>query len=281
MGELVKVDAIFSSIESIVTEEEMREAIKQLDVLKSLLEAADRFREESVKFARCEAHALARAVEIMGNTSLIKGKWRKLAAEWLANMDPSERETYIAKCSDGKTIDNIYKEMIYEPAQRSALGDAVSACKVTARNMLRTDGVVNVQEIVRKHSARFPKSMLKEITDGVRAAVRDAGGVGIGDNTGVYIDPDKESNYISDAIAVRVEAVSRDMESIADLASRCESKPTFCIKGSGETISYVDLLYITLACVGCAHVSFDSSSAKRSTIRVMRSIVGDMDANYC
>lgn len=265
----------FGQLAQLETLEDVKAALKQLSVLKAALEAADRFRQESVKFARHEAYALARAYEIAGNADGISGKWRKLTAKWLSELTDEERDAYIAMCSEGKTIDNVYREVVAEPMQRMAVAEALSACKKEAREKLSSDGMVSVQSIVRTHSAKFPRSMMKEITDGVRDAVRSAGGVGIGDDSGTYINPETESKYVSDAITARVAAVVRDVESIADLAQRCESKPSFSIKGNGEQLTFAEVTYILLAGVGCAEIEFDSHAAKREARSLIGRIVGD------
>lgn len=276
MSNIIKADVLDNELGNLQSEQDVRNMLAKLEVIRDALNAADKFREQSIKFARYEAYALVRAVEISGDASLIKGKYRKLAAEWLASLDESEREEYIAKCNDGKTIDNVYRKLIYLPAQRSALGDAVRDCKKKAREQLRQNGTVNVPDIVRSQSQNFPKSMVKDITDGVRSAVRDAGGVGIGGNSGIYIDPDKKSSYVGDAIRTRIEAVSRDIEGIADLAKRCESKPEFHVVGDGTQISFMDVTYMILAGVGCASISFDSLGAKKQSVSILRQIVGDV-----
>lgn len=276
MSDIVRATILDSELGNLQSEQDVRNMLAKLEMVKDALKAADQFREQSVKFARYEAYALVRAVEISGDTSMIKGKYRKLAAEWLVSLSEDEREEYIAKCDDGKTIDNVYRKLVYLPEQRNALGDVVRDCKKKAREELRQNGAVNVPDIVRNHSQSFPKSMVKDITDGVRNAVRDAGGVGIGGNTGIYIDPDKKSDYVVDAIRTRVEAVSRDIEGIADLAKRCESKPVFHVKGNGAQLSFMDVTYMILAGIGCASVQFDSSGAKKQSVSILKQIAGDV-----
>lgn len=276
MSNIVKADILDNELGNLQNEQDVLNMLAKLEMVKDALKAADQFREQSIKFARYEAYALISAVEISGDTSLIKGKYRKLAAGWLVTLNDEERAEFIAKCDNGKTIDNVYREQVFLPEQRSALGEAVNDCKKKARDELKKSGTVNVPDIVRGQSHKFPKSMLKEITDGVRGAVRDAGGVGIGGNSGIYIDPDKKSNYIADAIKTRVEAVSRDIEGIADLAKRCESKPVFHIKGNGSQISFMDVTYMILSGIGCADVYFDSSSAKKQSVSILRQIAGDV-----
>lgn len=276
MSDIVKADLLDNELGSLQSEQDVLDMLAKLEVVKSALKAADQFHEQSIKFARYEAYALIRAIEISGDSSLIKGKYRKLAAEWLVTLNDEERAEFIAMCDNGKTIDNVYREQVFLPEQRSALGDAMNDCKKKAREALRNNGTVNVPDIVRSQSHKFPKSMLKEITDGVRNAVRNAGGVGVGSNSGVYIDPDKKSEYVSDAIRTRIEAVSRDIEGIADLASRCESKPVFHVKGNGAQLSFMDVTYMILAGIGCASVQFDSSGAKKQSVSILKQIAGDI-----
>jgi len=263
-------------IDSMESETEVLQAFAQLKVVEEALRAADRFRQESVKFAMYEAHALVRAVEISGDARLIKGKWRKMAAEWLVGLDESDRMRYIAECKNGTTIDNVYKKLVYEPDMRDKLDSAVTECKQLAVERLKSDGMVVVPEIVRERSHDFPRSMLHEITYGVRDAVRKHGGVGIGDDRGTYIDTKANSQYIGDAIATRITAVARDIESLADLSSRCESKPVFIIKGNGDQLSFIDVTYMILAGVGCADVQFESNRAKNASIGIMKSVIGDL-----
>ena len=276
MSDIVKADILNNELGNIQSEQDVLDMLAKLEAVKSALKAADQFREQSIKYATYEAYALIRAVEISGDTSLIKGKYRKLAAEWLVTLNDEERAEFISMCSNGKTIDNVYREQVFLPEQRNALGDAVKDCKKKARDELRNNCAVNVPNIVRSQSHKFPKSMLKEITDGVRDAVRNAGGVGIGSNSGVYIDPDKKSAYVADAIRTRIEAVSRDIEGIADLASRCESKPVFHVSGNGNQLSFMDVTYMILAGIGCASVQFDSSKAKKQSVSILKQIAGDV-----
>lgn len=265
-----------NTIDSIDSEEDIVNAFAKLKMVEEALKAADKFREESVKFAMYEAHALVRAVEISGDTHLIKGKWRKKAAWWLVCMDDCERMGFIAKCTDGMTIDNVYKKYVYEPEMRDALDVAVTECKQLAVKKLKSDGMVVVPDIVRSRSHEFPRSMLKEITDGVRDTVRKHGGVGIGDDNGTYVDTNSNNMYIGDAIATRITAVARDIESLADLAGRCESKPMHIVKGNGDQLSFVDVTYMILAGVGCADIRFDSKQARKSSVSLMQSVFGDL-----
>jgi hypothetical protein len=277
MNEIMKADAFLQKVGDSTSISDVKRFLAELEAVKAALCAADRFRTESVKYAMYEAYALIRAFEISGDAHLIKGKYRKLAAEWLAGLSESERAEYIAMCENGKTIDNVYKSMIYTPAQRDALANAVNICKTEARNQLRDTGAVSIHSIIKKHQNRFPRSMVKDITDGVRDAVRRAGGVGLGDGNSTYVNPDKDSRYVSDAIATRIEAVARDIESIADLAERAESKPTFRIKGDGNELGFIDITCIILAGVGCAKLQFDSYDAKKNSCSIIRQIVGDVE----
>jgi hypothetical protein len=258
------------------SEQDVRAALAKIEVVREALKAADMFRDQSVKFAKYEAYALVRAYEITGDSTIIKGKWRRLAAEWLANMSIQERDKYIELCSDGKTIDNVYKELVALPEQRNAVAMTVEKCKKDAREQLLENGMVSVTNIVARHSDSIPRSMRRDITDGVRKYVMKAGGVGIGDSNGTYIDPDSNNRYVGDAVATRIDAVVRDIESIADLVKRCQSKPNFAIKGNGSSISFADVTYMILAGVGCASVSFDSSEAKRSAVAILRQVAGDI-----
>lgn len=275
-GVLTQADSLLNEIGNAATESAIRKALFEIETVREALKAADMFREKSVLFAQYEAFALIKVVEVCGNTDLIKGKYRKLAAEWLVGLTDDERNTYIAMCADGKTIDNVYRDKVYRPMQRIALSDAVSDCKTMARTMLRRDGIVSVPDVVHRHIDNFPRSMRAEIVNGVRDAVRQAGGVGIGDDRGTYIIPDKHSTYVSDALATRIASVARDIESIADLAAKCESKPVFNVKGNGTQITVTDVVYLILAGIGCAEVRFDTPSAKKSSVSILRQIAGDV-----
>ena len=276
MSEIVKAGPSLSDLGEVHTESEVRRVLAQLELIKDALKAADMFRDQSVRYARYEAYALVRAVEISGDGRLVKGKWRRQAAEWLAAMPEDERERWIAKCEDGKTIDNVYKDAVFIPEQRDALGRATSECKGEAVERLRSSGAVNVQSVISRYRREFPKSMMREITDGVRSAVKSAGGVGIGDGGGTYIDPDKNSDLVADAIRSRIDAVVRVIESIADLASRCESKPVFHIRGCANEVNFGDVTHMILAGVGCATLHFDTPAAKRNAASILRQIAGDM-----
>lgn len=276
MNSLTKPDAFLDALDCASDELDIRKLLFELDTIKEALRAADMFHEKSVMFAKYEAYALIKAYEVCGDTELIKGKYRKLAAEWLVSLDATERDEYIAMCADGQTIDNIYRQKVYVPGQRAALHDAVNDCKSAAREQLRKEGTVSVPDIVHKYGKAFPKSMKREITDGVRDAVRRAGGVGIGDDRGTYIDPEKDSRYVAEAIATRISAVARDIESIAELSEKSERKPVFHIKGNGKQITVIDVVYLILSGIGCAEVTFDTPTARKSSVSILHQIAGDV-----
>lgn len=274
-SELAKFAAFTEELGDAESELDVKSFLSKLKGIRAVLEAANKFREQSVKYAQYEAYALIRAFEVCGDTHLIEGgKYRKLAAEWLAGLSDDDRLKYIAMCKNGKTIDNVYKSQVYTPEQRNALASAVHDCKKEARDQLRETGVVVIRDVVMKYESSFPKSMVKDIANGVRHAVLDAGGTGLGDGT--FIDPDKRSRDISSAIANKIDAVVNDISCIADLSQRAESKPIFCIRGNGKKLGMLDITYIILAGIGCAELKFDSYEAKKNACSIIYQIVGDV-----
>ena len=274
--EIVHVEATLGDMGVIRDEEELREYMSRLRYVKDVLEAADMFRKESVRFAQYEAYALIRAVEIAGNADLVKGKYRKMAAEWLCGLSDDERQEAIGLCVDGKTIDNVFKETVYNPRQRLELSSAIKSCKEEAQSELKDKGIVIIPNVVRKYQNKFPRSMVRDITNGVREAVRGSGGVGLGDSNGTYVDPDRESYRVKCAITTRIDAIVRDMESVVDLVDRCRSKPVFTICSDGDELGFTDITYLIMAGVGCVNVKFDNGKSRKCAIKILRQVVGDI-----
>ena len=278
-NDIIITDKLLSAIHSSESMEEIEHLLTQIQAYKAAAQAADEFRHQSVLFAKYEAMALIRVVEIgHGDLSVIKGKWRKAAALWLFGLSQEEREKAIAGCDNGLTIDNYYRKNVVIPDQKRELANAIVDCKNKAKQQLRDKGIVSVSSIAAEVSHKFPRAMRHEVTEGIREAVRKSGGVGIGDESGYYVDPDKKSEYVGAAIKTRVLSIAKDMESIVDLAERCQSKPTLPIKGDGKSLSYAEIVYITMACLGCASLQFKTSNARRYAKQIMVQILNEVSS---
>lgn len=219
-------------IKEIESPREILALIKKIDALKVALEAVDTFHSQSIMYAKLEANALIRAVELGGMTQL-RGPHRK-TAEWLYGLSEREREKYIFMCDDGVTIDWIYRHEIEKPQKINEKLDAIRAARNSLIQECKEKGIVDItpfQKMVKESLPYDKQDICHDVVDGARNRLKKAGAVGIGDDTGIYVMPCPEnSEEIKKAITLRYESICADYERIKQIA-----------KASGVTVSYREL----------------------------------------
>lgn len=225
--ELASISSAIGQIESINSIEEVENAIKSIATIKKVLEAADKFREQSIKFAKLEATALIRAVEL-GAINKIKGLYRKRTAEWLYGLPEEERQKYIEMCSDGMTIDKVFRREVGNAEDLAYALESVEYSEEKIIEKLKEDGIVKIDTFSRIVRDKIPNAKTAEdLIDGCRGRIRKAGGVGLNDEDQTYIMPSKKefgNHMVSDAISQRVRGVIKDISNIITLSTETNSK---------------------------------------------------------
>lgn len=219
------LDAQIQEIQNIASLEEMILMVKKIDALKVALDVVGTFREQALKYARLEAEALIRVVELGGLQSL--GAKHRKTAEWLWNLEESERSEMIAKCADGLTIDQVYKR---EFGYKADLGNGILVAKDFIAEKIQTvkdDGIVDISS-----TTDFIKDKIRDnlvasaLTDSLRGELRKAGAVCVEQGKGIYIIPGEvSSEQVKSAVMLRYESICRDLESIGEICKK--SKVTF------------------------------------------------------
>lgn len=224
--------AMLEEIEHIDDVDVCIQKIKQILALKTALESVDRFREQSVKYARLEAAALIRVVELGGMNQLPKRL--RSTAEWLSDMNVEERAEYIAMCSDGATIDYVYMREVGDPIKLAERIRAAETVRKDALCEVKEYGIVDLSEYndrVKKALGREHKQTADDMIDGMRRHLLRGGAVGVGDGSRVFVMPMPENEEaVKDAIITRFKSVCHDMQSIKEIS-----------KKSGVKVSYEDL----------------------------------------
>lgn len=224
--------AMLEEIERIDDVDVCIQKIKQILALKIALESVDRFREQSVKYAQLEAAALIRVVELGGISQLTKRL--RNTAEWLFDMSDEDRASYIAMCSDGATIDNLYMREVGDPIKLAERIRGAEAVRKDALCEVKENGIVELSEYsdrIRKALGREHKQTADDMIDGMRRHLLRGGAVGVGDGSCVFVMPMPENEEaVKEAIIARFKSVCHDMQSIKEIS-----------KKSGVKVSYEDL----------------------------------------
>lgn len=212
MAELMTTSAasLLSKISETSSLEEMKQTIKKIDALKIALESVDAFRAQSILYARLEAEALLRVVDL-GGIKQLKGDHRK-TAEWLSSLSESERNKYIGMCEDGLTIDQVYKREIYWPMKYDQhIREAMEARSGLVSD-LKENGYVDMSSFVWL-TGNLDSELRKDIIDGARDKLRDAGGVCVEAGSHIYVVPAPDrTEETRKAILLRYKSAVRDIE---------------------------------------------------------------------
>lgn len=186
---VIEMPSWFAEINATSTLDEAILLLKKVDLLKHALDAVKQFHDKCIEYAKLEAHALIRVVELSPDKSTppLKGKHKETAV-WLYGMNNAEREKYIAMCADGLTIDQVYYR---EVKQKENLQRAVEQAYEMRRDLLEElnkAGFVDMREHRTEIRHTLPDySLASDINDGTRKLLLLNEAVCAGD--GYYVKP--------------------------------------------------------------------------------------------
>jgi hypothetical protein len=264
MNEIVKRTQDMLAIVSNYRAEDMTIVFAKLSALKSALESADMFFEASVQFARLEAYALIRAVELSdGKKPKLTGKnkeARSMAGVWLYNMTERERNEIIEKCNEGKTIVAIYRAMT-APDQKEIASRIKKKVVRELLDDLELDGSCQLNKYER-YLKRIDPELKNDVKEGIRGTLLLKGAVGIKDQQGTYIVPERNEPKILYALTTRLHSICFDFSAFVNLAKKCVSKPGFRINNNNIN-KIEDFLLLFAFCEGAISLSMTPKACER------------------
>lgn len=210
------ITKMLASIEQIVDIDEAILMLKKVDAFKTLLDSMNAFHENAIRYAQLEAFTLLRIVQLGGGKGL-KGTHKRTAL-WLESLTPEEQQKYISMCSEGLTIDQVWRREVgnkeaYEESRRM-----LSVMRAGIEEKLRDEGIVDISLWYDKVRAYcHDDAEFDDWVDGTRNQLRRRGGVGTGVNT-TYVDPYIADKYqIYRAIVSRICSIQNDMLRLAEI----------------------------------------------------------------
>lgn len=218
MNELQTVGFDISLIHKSKTIEEALDVIKKVDALKTALEAVDEFHNKSVMYAQLEAEAILKVVELGGMKKLTG--YKKKIAEWFVKLSSEEQCKIINECSDGVTLDYLYKTKVREPEKRDEMLKVAKWLEKRIFDDFSKSGQTDLSTYDHWDNGLkyLDRQTFADIKDGTRNRIRKLGGVGIGD--GIYIRPNcGRTEEIKKAIAIRIMSITRDVMRLQSLCA--------------------------------------------------------------
>ena len=213
--------------------DECRSYLKKLDAVKAVLDAADRFRQNSVEFAKREALALIRLCEV-GGINRLRGH-RREAAKWLFSLRDEDRSAYIDMCSDGLTIEQIWVREVKSVRNNE---DSLRLVRMYEKDVLkrfRNDGRVSLGDYYEHiDEADIPRDVGKMLKDGIRDKIRHAGGHGLGDDCGTYVTVERAAEDFDEIVWNKIGSIVRDLSRLSMVCKEGGYVPKFDF---GQSIS--------------------------------------------
>lgn len=218
--------SIMDAIGRANTIEDAKSVLKQISDIKAWLDLADKFREESIRYAQLEATALIVIVKkgmskAIGNSN----SKRRKAAEWLCSLSEEEQELYVGMCSDGLLIEQVWWREVGSVIDREErLSEAVEL-KDEAVEELKECGYVDITPYIEGiHRTLADHNVASDIVDGMRNKLRQTGGVGAL-HAHMYVIPEVgETDAIVDAIETRVSNIIKTGQSLYELCQIAKAK---------------------------------------------------------
>ena len=200
------------SVDALVT------VIKKIEKWEKIKKAADEFHRLAIGFARLEAEAMIRIMELGGEDSLKKS--RRKIAEWLYGLSEEEREKYIGMCAEepGYTIGAIYIREHAEKVSGEIAVRAASDDKRCAVDEVFRTGYVHIKKYVDDIYEKYAEAHMKrvdaaDVVDGMRGRLRAVGAVGNGEYE--YFLPEKGLTKENvQAIGIRINGIINNFKSL-------------------------------------------------------------------
>lgn len=221
MGELEQSNITLTAIQQEVNLKRCLTYIKQIDALKTALDSVNKFHENAIKYARLEAAALMRVVEL-GGIGNLRGTHRHTAL-WLSGLSATERNEYIKMCEEGLTIDQVYKREVESELKAREGIERARDIKEFAIEDLKEKGIVDLSYYSKELRKHFLPDIANDLIDGVRNALLEAGGVGAGDSIYVAVKPENTSEIVK-ALKIRYENLINVIESMKEIAEAANLK---------------------------------------------------------
>lgn len=219
---------IVDEINNATTKEDIKAILKQLDDIKTMLELANKFRKESIKYAQLEATALI----IIASKGMAKqignsNNKRRLAAEWLITLSEEEQQTYIGMCAEGLLIEQVWwREVGHDEYVNNNIEDA-KEWKEYVLEELKEKGIVDVSVAKEQIRKNVPyKDIAEDIIDGMRNDLRKAGGVGALYSNVYAIPGECNKTHLYAAIQTRIKSMFDDARSVAEICENANIKLT-------------------------------------------------------
>jgi len=244
--ELALTESALSAVVA-MDREGLIEYLGKLDVLKHALEVADEFNAKSVEFAKLEALALIRVCELGGQSSL-HGHRRK-AAEWLFAMRDDARAEALGMCSDGLTIEQVWKR---EVKDKERSDNSLALVKMYEKDVVaefRGTGMVRLDRYDRHvEELQLASDVRKALKDNLRNKIRSLGGHGLGDGSGTYVTAEKAAVDFDEIVYNKVASMTRDLKRLQEICKSEGRVPTFDF-GQAYSLDNPRILCLVIVCV--------------------------------
>lgn len=216
-------DNFLKLVEKVESSNDVDDVLKQLKMIRSVLDAANYFKQQSIRYAKLEAAALIRIVEI-GQQSKLRG-YRRHAAEWLHKMDSQSRKKYIQMCDNGMDITNIWKREVKEKQDCENEFKNAKEYEEMIMQTYEDKGVVEISYIqcASYNLFKYHPDLRNDFIDGIRRKLRQKGALGCGD--GRYINPYRQTDAVEYAIITRVNSIFNDCQHLKAIAQKLDIKP--------------------------------------------------------
>lgn len=242
-NELVLVRPEIADIESIIDgvidADSAKTASGNMDKLKKLLEVADQYGEFASQYCLAEARLYIKIASIEGADEQLPRSKQDIIG-WIRTKTQDELDEIMETVREGTRIGTIKNREIRTKIDAMRAKGIISEYKRISNEIIeeyKGVGSVNVSVARFYDKWTFPdapdRETAKAYADKTRNDVLSAGGVGIADGVGTYIDPSSANRQtISAAVGNRLESIYRDL---CALASICE-KANFSIPENGVAL---------------------------------------------
>ncbi len=209
--------------EGIIDSKTAKDAVKRIEAVKKLMEAAEQYGAYASQFCEQEALLFFRIAEIEGSEDELPAAKRRMV-EWLRGKNEQERADLLEQCKDGSRLHVLFNRETRQKVSYDPLKDCDRISQDIVKEALRTGRTTLTKATFYQraaHPEKLDDSAIRAYVESTRDKLLKKNVLGLGDGNGTYVSPDKcDRMEVAAIVKTRLESIVADLKTIKQICSQ-------------------------------------------------------------
>lgn len=209
--------------DSVIDSGTAKDAVKRLEAVKKLMEAADQYGAYASQFCEQEALLFFRIAEIECSENELTAAKRRMV-EWLRTKNDDEKAEILEQCRDGQRLHVLFNRETRQKVSYDPLKDCDRISQDIVKEAMRTGRTTLTKATFYQraaHPERLDDSAIRAYVESTRDKLLRKNVLGLGDGNGTYVSPDKcDRMEIAAIVKTRLESIVADLKTIKQICAQ-------------------------------------------------------------